>query len=156
MVLDHGAQLAPVEAAGQKLPLFAHRLFLRKHIQPRPRHDSFIERPQQGVGADQLAPGGIDENEALNASIIARYQADTPVDTGYSQLIEVFHHAAATALLGVACVEGPWIPSSRVRLSSRALTATRAELPDMASAATSGLITMGYNTPAARGKAMTL
>ena len=35
------------------------------------------------------------------------------------------------------------IPSSRVRFSKSALTATRAELPDMAIAATSGLMVKG-------------
>lgn len=47
-------------------------------------------------------------------------------------------HALAPA--GGPCAR---MPSSRVRLSNKAFTATSAELPDMASAATSGLMTKG-------------
>jgi hypothetical protein len=43
-----------------------------------------------------------------------------------------------------------------VRFSIRALTATSAELPDMANAAMFGPSKKGYSTPAAIGKAMTL
>src|SRR5581483_7111949 len=51
---------------------------------------------------------------------------------------------------------GDWIPVSFVRLSMSALIATRAELPDIASAAISGLSVIGYRTPAASGNAITL
>ena len=45
------------------------------------------------------------------------------------------------------------MPASLVRLSISALTATTSVLPDMDSAATSGLSTNGYKTPAASGNA---
>ena len=45
---------------------------------------------------------------------------------------------------------------SLTRLSSNALSATTSVLPDMESAATSGLSTNGYNTPAAMGNATVL
>lgn len=56
----------------------------------------------------------------------------------------------AAVLLGI----GP--PVSRVRFSIRALSATMRVLPDIDRAATSGLRTKGYKTPAASGKAITL
>ena len=43
-----------------------------------------------------------------------------------------------------------------VRLSNSALTATTSVLPDIESAATSGLSTNGYKTPAASGNAIAL
>jgi hypothetical protein len=47
-------------------------------------------------------------------------------------------------------------PTMRARLSNSALAATSSELPDIAMAATSGLIVSGYSTPAAIGNATTL
>ena len=52
---------------------------------------------------------------------------------------------------------GRWrMPANLVRFSSRALMATIRVLPDMEIAATSGLSTNGYSTPAASGKAIAL
>ncbi len=48
------------------------------------------------------------------------------------------------------------MPASLVRFSISALIATMSVLPDIDSAATSGLSTKGYKTPAASGNAMTL
>src|SRR3972149_2424381 len=48
------------------------------------------------------------------------------------------------------------LPVSLVRFSISALTATTSVLPDMESAATSGLSTKGYKTPAASGNASVL
>ena len=48
------------------------------------------------------------------------------------------------------------MPASLVRFSISALIATMRVLPDIDSAATSGLSTNGYKTPAASGNAITL
>ena len=63
---------------------------------------------------------------------------------------------ATVAWLGVGVLPGWRMPASLVRFNISALIATIKVLPDIDNAATSGLRTNGYSTPAASGNAITL
>ena len=64
--------------------------------------------------------------------------------------------AAAPGFSAATVLPGWRMPASLVRFNISALIATIRVLPDMEIAATSGLNTNGYSTPAASGKAIVL
>src|SRR3972149_6935256 len=61
MVSKRRKQLLIVITTGKQLPLLSDRLFLFENIQSCTAHNPLVQRPEEGIGINETATGGVDE-----------------------------------------------------------------------------------------------